>query len=569
MSEYLSEEMLLSIPTPDELGVTFRIEANGDLWVNYKPSGFPVQLEAEHLAYIMDLAGVNAADYPPEPANVGLLQDAIRRTEPLDMRLGGPVDSFLEVHLSPNQMLAGVVLHPPKGKGKYLTRAEIYEQLRSAQVVEGLVDEALNELTHPETQAAMKENGQPRCMLVAFGDPHKDGDDAWLESLLDTIADRRPQKDALGNIDFLELGDFPHVNADELLVRRHPPTKGKDGWTVTGKSLKGKDGKDLSLRATDPSVKLADSDQNVLLSTVAGMPVIDEKGAHVEKVLRLDEIGLKTGHIRFDGSLLVKGNINSGMKVEVTGDVKVGGLVEAAWVTAGGSIEISGGVIGRNNKDKPGEADTKPLEEEAKVDNAYIKAGTLVKARFIQEAKVVAGEEIVVGRQALHSNLTAGIKIHLPGRAAVVGGVAKAKQLIDVGVSGAPANIATKLIVGDSSKYRARLAQVNQILKQIEKQKSQLQELISKIKQQRKPITEEKKQQILQARKLLAQKEEKAYQQLEEIDQQIKDLQTARVQVRTTCFPGSIICIDDDELAPRNDLGKVTFYMRDGSINMR
>lgn len=567
MDEFLSDEELLSIPTPDELGVTFRIEADGDLWVNYQPSGFPVQLEVEHLEYIMDLAGFQAKDYPPEAENVALLQDAIRRTEALDIRLGGPVDSFLEIHLSPNQMLAGVVLHPAKGKGKNLTRAQIYETLRAANVVQGLVDEALNDLTNLETLSDLQAANQPLCALVAFGEPSYDGADAWLESLLDEIVDRRPQKDEQGNIDFLELGDFPHVNADALLVRRHPPTKGKDGWTVTGKSLKGKDGKDLSLRASDPSVKLADSDPDVLLSTVAGMPVIDEKGAHVEKVLRLDEVGLKTGHIRFDGSVFVKANINSGMKVEVTGDVKVGGLVEAARVIAEGSVEISGGVIGRNLKDK-----VAAIEEEGeveKVDNAYVKAGTFVKARFIQEAQVVAGEEIIVARQALHSNLSAGIKIHLPGRAALVGGVAKAKQLIDVGVSGAPANIATKLIVGDTSRHRGQIAQINQILQQIEMQKSQLKELIKRIKQQRKPITEEKKQQILQTRNKLLAKEEKAYQQLEEIDQQIKELQTARVLVRNTCFPGTIISIDEDEFTPRNDLGKVTFYLRDGEINFR
>lgn len=565
MAPLSDEELMLSTPTPEELGLTFREEEDGDFWVTYQPSGLALPIEAEQFPQVMQLAGYSVDEHPIDSAALATLLEAIRRGQGTDMRLGGPVNARVEVYTSVNQMLAGVVVYPAQGRGKDLTPETLDAALKHSRIVRGLLDESLAELTDPATQKKLRSSGKPMCMIVAYGESAYDGDDAWLETLLDEIADRRPQMDEEGSVDFLELGDFPHVDADQVLVRRHPPTDGKSGWTVTGKTIKGRNGKDLNLKAVDDTVKLAPGDNDLLLSAVSGMPVVHEKGAHIEQTLKLEEVGLKTGHIRFDGSVHIKGNVNPGMKVEVTGDVKVGGLVEAAYIKAGGMIEVGGGVIGRKRSEKEAEA----KEGKEKIDDAYLEAGSIVKARFIQEAEVVAGQEVVVQKQILHSEVKAGIKVHLPGRGAIVGGVTQAQQLIDIAVSGAPANVPTKLIVGDASEIKAQSTIINNQLKQLEIQKQQLMDLVAKIKKNRKPITEEKKQQILTARDTLKVKEDQAYDELKKLDEQLKELQTARVQIRKTCHPGSQIEIEEGSFSPRNDLGKVTFFLRDGEVNMR
>lgn len=567
MDSLLNEELMLSTPTPEELGLTFRQEPDGDFWVTYKPSGLTLPLEAEQFPQVMLFAGYSINEYPVDSVNLSILLDSIRRGKSIDMRLGGPIDARVEVHISANQMLAGVIVYPAQGKGNNLNREMLNTALKQSKVVRGLLDESLDELTNPSTQKILRETTQPICMVIAYGESAYNGKDAWLETLLDEIADRRPVMDNAGHINFLELGDFPHVNADQALVRRHPPTEGKSGWTVTGKTVKSRNGKDFSLKASNASVKLAPSDNDLLLSAVAGMPVVLEKGAHVEQILKVEEVGLKTGHIRFDGSVHVKGNVNPGMKIEVSGDVKIGGIVEAAYIKAGGMIEVGGGIIGRKHNEQDRKNETN--ESKTKVDDAYIEAGSIVKARFIQEAKVIAGQEIIVQKQILHSHVKAGIKVHLPGKGAIVGGITEAKQLIDVAISGAPANVVTRLQVGNTSEVKSKITTINNQLKQLGIQKQQLMELINKIKQQKKPITEEKKQQILTARDTLKAKEEQAYDELKQLEEQLKELQTARVQVRKTCHPGSQIDIEEGNFSPRNDLGKVTFFLRDGEVHMR
>ncbi len=443
--ESLDDDLMLGLPTPEELGLTFRLEDNGDLYANYQPSGLAIPLDASQFPDVMLLAGYTIAENPVDSAALAILLDSIRRSEPLDMRLGGPIDARIEVFTSANQMLAGAIVYPAQGKGKDLNRERLDIALKQHRVVRGLLEDSLSYITSPKTQQEMRTSGKPVCVILAYGENAYHGEDARLEVLIEDVADRRPQMDDDGHIDFLDLGDFPYVEADQALVRRHPPTEGKSGWTVTGRNVIGRKGKDLTLKPRNDSVKLAPGDEDLLLSNVAGMPVVDDKGAIVEQILKVDAVGLKTGHISFDGSVHIKGDVNPGMKVEVSGDVKIGGLVEAAYIKAGGSIEVAGGVIGR----KRSEQEQKDNKEKTKttIDDAYLEAGCTVKARFIQEAKVIAGQEIIVQTQILHSKVKAGIKIHMPGKGAIVGGIAKAQKLIDVAVCGAMANVQTRLLV--------------------------------------------------------------------------------------------------------------------------
>lgn len=570
-----------SLPTAEALGLSFREEAEtGDFWVHYEPPETPPPLDPEHFPHIMEVAGFKSSDYLVESAAVSTLLKTIRKGEACDLRLGGPVDARVEAFTSANQMLAGVVVDPPRGRGKDLTQEALDQALKGANIVRGFLKDSLEALTGDELRQQLRETQVPIGMIVAYGEPARDGTDAWLEPLIETIVDRRPQVDESGNVNFLELGDFPHVEAGEALVKRHPATEGKAGWTVTGRIIKGRNGKNIVLKPKNDSVKLAPGDDNLLVAATNGMPVVFSKGAYVEKVLRFEQVGLETGHIRFDGSVQIKGNVEPGMKIDVLGDVKVGGLVEAAHILAGGAIDIGGGVIGRrqfqeehhHGTPRPGVRGSGARKEdkvEGPINDAYLKAGTQIKARFVQDATLESGQEIIVQKQIFHSQVTAGTRILLPGRGAIVGGVARAKEIIDVGVSGAMANVATTLIAGETEGIKTRIVAVNDELKQIASQRQQLMAIVEQFVKQHKPITSEKKQKFLEARESLHQKEHVLYEELAELKAAFQQCQSARIQVRFTCYPGTLVRLGGHEFSPRKDLGNVTFVLHDGDILMR
>ncbi len=574
------------IPTAEALGLHFREDAQtGDLWVRYEPPETTPLLDPEQLPSVVETAGFKASDYPVEPTALSTLLKAMRKGEACDLRLGGPVDARAEAFTSANQMLGGAVVHPPQGKGKDLTREALDQALKDAKIVRGFLKDSLEALIGDELRQQLRETQIPIGMIVAYGEAARDGTDAWLEPLIETIVDRRPQVDASGNVNFHELGDFPQVEAGQALVRRHPATEGKAGWTVTGRIVKGRNGKNVVLKPKNDSVKLAPGDDNLLVADTNGMPVVYSKGAYVEKVLRFERVGLETGHIRFDGSVQVKDNVEPGMKIEATGDVKVGGLVEAAHILAGGAIEVGGGVIGRRqfHEDehpgaKPPATRRSPVREsgargedkgEGPVDDAYLKAGTQIKARFVQDATLECDEEIVVQKQVFHSRLTAGTRILLPGRGAIVGGLASAKEIIDIGVSGAMANVETTLIAGDTDGIKTRIVAVSDELKQIANQRQQLLAIVENLVKQHKPMTSEKKQKFLEAREGLQKKEHALHAELAELKIDFQQCQSARILVRFTCYPGTLIKLGSHEYSPRKDLGKVTFVLHEGEILMR
>jgi hypothetical protein len=275
----------------------------------------------------------------------------------------------------------------------------------------------------------------------------------------------------------------------------------------------------------------------------------------------------------------IKGNVEPGMKIDVMGDVKVGGLVDAAHIRAGGAIEVAGGVIGRRQfqeakrSDRRQEAKRDPGKDTAKdtgpVDDAYLKAGTQLKARFIQEAKVESDQEVIVQRQVFHSEIKAGTRILILGRGAIVGGCACAGEFIDVGTSGAVSNVETTLIAGATNETKKRVVAVHDELKQVAAQRQQLMAIVERFVKQHKPITGEKKQKFLEARESLHKKEHALYEELAELKTEIQRCQTARIQVRHRCHAGTLIKLADREAAPHKDLGKVTFALQDGDIVMR
>lgn len=563
--------------TDDDFGLSFREEAEtGDVWARYEPQEItPSPLAPAQFRALMEQAGLKVIDYAIEPSKLSTLRACMQRNEACDLRLGGPVDARPEAFVSANEMLAGVVVHPPRGRGQDLTAEALNEAVRDANVVRGFLADSLEALTSDALRQQLRETQIPIGMIVAFGESAQDGVDAWLEPLIETIVDRRPQVDETGNVDFLELGDFPHIEAGQALVRHHPATEGKPGRTVTGRLVKARDGKNIVFRPKDDSVQLDPEDEHLLIATTSGMPVVYSQGAYVEKVLHFDQVGIETGHIRFDGSVQVKGNVEPGMKIEVLGDVKVGGLVEAAHIQAGGAIEVSGGVIGRRQCHGEDHPSTERSEAQCKdsaagpIYDAYLRAGTQIKARFVQDATLEAGQEIIVQKQIFHSNVRAGSRVLLPGRGAIVAGVIRAKEMIDIGVSGAIANVSTTLIAGENGDIKTRIADIKDAINQIESQRKQLTAIVEKFVKQKKPITAEKKQKFLEARESLHQREHVHYEELAELQTALQQCQSARIRVRFTCYPGTLIKLAGHELSPHNQLGNVTFVLQDGAIQTR
>jgi uncharacterized protein (DUF342 family) len=69
-----------------------------------------------------------------------------------------------------------------------------------------------------------------------------------------------------------------------------------------------------------------------------------EGKVEIKKLMVLEEVKITDKKIKYDGTLYVAGDINSGSDLEVTGDVIIGGHMESSIIVAGGNVIIKGGV---------------------------------------------------------------------------------------------------------------------------------------------------------------------------------------------------------------------------------
>jgi uncharacterized protein (DUF342 family) len=202
-------------------------------------------------------------------------------------------------------------------------------------------------------------------------------------------------------------------------------------------------------------------DPDLLIATLGGQPTLVDKGVVVNSVIDVLNVDLGTGSMMFDGTLHVGGDIKSGMRVKVTGDVIVNGTVEAAEIVAGGNVAVRGGIVGH--------LDSRPGSRSLPETTARIFCDGSVQALFMENAHIEAGKSILIDRSARQCELIASNEI-VVGKAGsktgqISGGRTQATLRVATGVLGASSGIKTLVQVGSDPYLEKQIADKDAQLK--------------------------------------------------------------------------------------------------------
>ena len=102
----------------------------------------------------------------------------------------------------------------------------------------------------------------------------------------------------------LIFGKVASVTPGTLLIVKRPETLGKDGYTVSGETIKAIPGKPTKLVAGE-GTEINTNKPNELIATQAGVSVEIKDGMRVDDIYSVANVSVKTGHIDFDGSVLI------------------------------------------------------------------------------------------------------------------------------------------------------------------------------------------------------------------------------------------------------------------------
>lgn len=454
-----------------------------------------------------------------------------------ELAIGERRDGVCTVSIGPDNSFATLTIVRPFG-GAAVTADQVYATLHKAGVIAGILNDELE---------TVLTDGAATDRVVARWREATDGTDATFVSLLPEVAERRPQADQNGIIDYRELGEMAAVQAGTPLMRRIPAVPGEDGVDVMGRVLKARPVKNTPFWQLVKGAKVDPADPNVLCATICGRPIVGPTGISVDPVVVLPEVDISTGNVTFEGSVNVEGNVSSGMHIRATADVFVGGAVGAASITAGGKIVVKGGVVG-------GEANASSSER------AIIRCQGSFQARFLQYAHVESSLDVLIEDHCMHSTVAAGRRLVVGGAGSktghIRGGTVSAGMLVKAVTFGSPQGVKTLVRAGFDARLRTRLIAVDKEVDALQKKESAL----------RHTLTGGYDAKAQEALATVVEQLDRLREEAAQIRDYAKDSERARVVADRSIYGGTEVLIQSRRWTTNDDRGSGVVRLQEGHI---
>lgn len=226
----------------------------------------------------------------------------------------------------------GWILHcvPKPDLAHPVTMQDVMQQYRELKL-QASVDE-------PAIERALKEkSGQP--VVIANGNPPVEGKDGSVEPHF-PLDEEVPFAEAGDRLNYREKRRIPIVRSGELMATIHPPVAGKPGADVWGRPIPPKPTRAVHYRLK-PSVQ---EEGGKIYAKITGRPSITQGASPVLDIVPVytvpGDVDLTTGHVRFEGDVLVLGNVMETMQVIAGQRILIHGSVYNAELVAGGSVHI-------------------------------------------------------------------------------------------------------------------------------------------------------------------------------------------------------------------------------------
>ena len=476
--------------------------------------------------------------------------------------LDGQVAVLPPIWISPDHMVAAYVnLKRLSGSSGYSKEA-ISTALSAVGVKFGIVEARLDAL------GKSLESGDLKKILVpvAAGKFPKKPENAAADFTF-AYESQSGTKHKDGSIDLREREGFPSVEEGDLLVTSIPPVVAIPGSTVKGRELDLDGPVSVELVAGEnvrlegePGAQKAYSEINGGVS-VQKTETTSDTGTVIQFTLSAREVAqisgnvdYETGNIDYKGNVEIKGTILSGFSVKSTGDVVVLDSVEnAVEIEAGGDVSVKQGIVGEKTK-------------------IVAKGG--VKAKFIQDATIVAGGDVVVDSYIRTANVQTETEVNVTGggsSSGIMGGETWALKAIVTKNVGAEGTMSTLVCVGvlptlfeEYKKQRVEADKAQQSKQALMEavgiktlKMEAIEQVVAKNPRKKKEILRQLKLATDAARIEKACKDEMA----NLAGKMEKSAQSAHLDVTSTAFHKVRIRIGDEEMVLKHDLKGVKFRL--------
>jgi uncharacterized protein (DUF342 family) len=327
-------------------------------------------------------------------------------------------EQFVFIGLTPGNRFAFLSFYPRMGG--YLSFRDIEMILDRSGIVHGTDLTRLNRYAnHQEFTKSFVH------ILIASGPAVVAGKSGYLELL------KRPYNSS----NKPDLETFDPVGPEDEIGVVHPPVKGQSGMTVLGEEIPPPAIQFADFRTNNFIKSITTEERTVLISTTKGYlsRYNQELSIYPELVLN-EDLTVHRGNLIFDSDVLVKGNTQENVTMNIGGNLTIEGTVRQTQILVDGNLIIHKGIFGK--------AET----------NVHV--GGTMQCRYINEVNVDVEGNIHVEKEILNSHTWTRSRL-ASARCVIVGGTVFAHHGLDASHLGSEMGLKTLVVVGlDKREYR-------------------------------------------------------------------------------------------------------------------
>ncbi|MCB0261883.1 MAG: FapA family protein [Calditrichia bacterium] len=423
--------------------------------------------------------------------------------------------------------------------------SELKQLLSEHHITRGLISDNARKL--------LKDQNPNQRMVIAKGVQPVPGKAAEVREISKFIS--RAEIDP-NRLKVSDLGELKHQNLvfkDKPLIRIIPPVPTQDGWTVTGTRIPAKIQVSMERPKiiTGPNTAFSPDDPDLIIATVDGLATFVEQTVAVEAYTVVKgDMGPEIGSLDEKRPVLVLGDVKAGSTIESSGDVEIYGTVEDVSIKSGRDIIIHRGFVGRGK-------------------------GTLKSQRhtiltFALYQTIEANDTVFFLTELIGCKVSAGQKV--VGRTGgIIGGETKGLFGIQVHFAGSEEAVVTKLMVGRREQLVRRKREMDDLIVQyqesIKENKQKMYELV--MKQIDNKITEielEHLNSLQIEKKMIPEKIREIEEKLTDINELVKDLENADIEIRGIVNEKVSLSICDARLMVQEKARRKRYYLSGDKI---
>ncbi|MCD6532751.1 MAG: DUF342 domain-containing protein [Deltaproteobacteria bacterium] len=194
-------------------------------------------------------------------------------------------------------------------------------------------------------------------------------------------------------IDYKNKGTIKFFKPGEVLLEITLGHNGTPGKLIDGTIIKNEPLAPLRRYKAGSGVALDENNTQLIYKvTNAGHPILDGDKLEISDTFNLDgDVDLETGHIKFEGSIKISGNLLSGFHIISNADVFVEKTISGSIRTKG-NLTSNGGIIGSDNEKIAVGGDL--ICEYISTVNNLRTGGSITASKHIINSHIIAGTTV-------------------------------------------------------------------------------------------------------------------------------------------------------------------------------